>query len=85
MSGFIPLALACGHVVTDQAMFQAPAAGSGEPELVECPEGCGMVEYVLPPGIGPFNRENVMEIDLGYLEACTEVEFDVEPDGGGAK
>jgi len=75
----IPVALSCGHVLQDVACYQMPARGSGDPELVECPEGCGFVEYVLPPAYqGKFTGENIVIIDLGYLEAGTEVEIEVE-------
>ena len=43
---FVPLALACGHLVQDVALFEA---GGGKPTTVECPEGCGMVAFVSEP------------------------------------
>lgn len=69
---WIPVALACGHLVEGQAWYEV---GGGKPPLVECPEGCGMVEFVLPPDVqgrpeGPF-----VEIDLGWLEPGDEIEF----------
>ena len=47
--GWVPVALACGHVLQGAAWYEIPARHSGEAALVECPEGCGMVEYVVEP------------------------------------
>jgi hypothetical protein len=47
MMEFIPIALACGHILRGPAIFEMYP---GEPTLIECPEGCGMVEFVIEPG-----------------------------------
>ena len=76
MSDWVPVALACGHILQELAMYEEPAAGSGEPARVECPEGCGMVEYVLPPEFQNQPRgENVTVIDLGYLDRGDSVDL----------
>ena len=60
-------------------MYEMPAQGSGDPERVECPEGCGMVEFVLPIYINVEDRgKNTVEISLGWLEAGDGVEVDGE-------
>ena len=71
---FIPVALACGHLLQEAAWFEA---GGGEPTRVECPEGCGMVEFVLPPGVAGFDPDNATVIDLGYQEAGTNISVTV--------
>jgi hypothetical protein len=78
MNGWVPVALACGHVLTEQALYEMPADGSGEPERVECPDGCGMVEFVLPPEYQNRPRGPYIEIDLGHQEAGTEIEIELE-------
>jgi hypothetical protein len=87
---FVPIALACGHVVTDWAWFEAPAVGSAEPARVECPEGCGFVEFVVEPHEGQqtclcqpgrhvCGKENTTVVsDLGYRDQGDEIEVDFE-------
>jgi hypothetical protein len=41
---FVPVALACGHVIQGVAHFD-----TGPPSRVECQEGCGWQEYVIEP------------------------------------
>ena len=43
---FIPVALSCGHVLQEPTSFEI---GGGRPATLECPEGCGMVEFVIEP------------------------------------
>ena len=79
MSNWHPVALGCGHLLQGPAMYEMPAQGSGDPERVECPEGCGMVEFVLPLYINVEDRgKNTVEISLGWLEAGDGVEVDGE-------
>jgi len=74
MNDWVPVALACGHLLQGQAMYEMPAEGSGEPALVECPRGCGMVEFVLPIYLQNRQRGNVVEVSLGYLEAGDNID-----------
>lgn len=78
MSDWVPVALACGHVLQDQAMYEQPAVGSGEPARVECPHGCGMVEYVLPPDLQNRPEGPYVEIDLGWLDEGDNVDIHYE-------
>jgi hypothetical protein len=77
-AGWVPVALVCGHVLMGQAMYEMPAVGSGEPERVECPDGCGMVEFVLPPDFQGRARGPFVEHDLGYVAGGTDVEIDLD-------
>lgn len=79
--GWVPVALACGHLLRGHAMYQVPAKGSGEPELAECPDGCGMVEFVLPPDYQNRPKGPFIEIDLGHVEAGSDVEIRWEDEG----
>lgn len=55
MTEWVPVALACGHVLVGQGYYQVPGveeAAAGETALVECPEGCGWQRYVVEPHDG---------------------------------
>lgn len=79
MMEWIPVALGCGHLLQGPAWFES---GGGKPTLVECPEGCGMVEFVLPPGIAELDPDpgTAQVIDLGYLEEGDNIEITVKPE-----
>lgn len=57
---FVPLALACGHLLEGFAQFEA---GGGEPPVVECPRGCGMQPFVADPFDMPPGEEEVETLD----------------------
>lgn len=42
---WVPVALACGHVVHGAACYMITDSGS----FVECPQGCGWQTYVIDP------------------------------------
>lgn len=91
--GFVPIALACGHVVQEMARFEY------DPDrvprtLVECPEGCGWQGYIVEPGEdggclceSPFHHvcgREVTVVDLGTLEKGDEVEIGFGREDGAA-
>lgn len=86
----VPLALACGHVIVDAAVFEYDP-GRVPRTMVECPEGCGFQSYVIEPSEGdgrgclcPNPLEHVcgreaVVVDLGELDAGDEVEIGGPP------
>lgn len=56
---FIPIALSCGHLLQGPAMFEMRP---GQETLIECPEGCGMVRFVIEKG----------DIAFGHIESSQD-------------
>lgn len=71
---FVPLALACGHLVVSPATFRfatptedtLDAWASSPASEVECPEGCGWQAWVAEPT--PEPRYEIADVEAIYNE-----------------
>jgi hypothetical protein len=57
---YVPIALACGHLITGIAHFDYdPDREPEETTLVECEEGCGLQRFVVDPDAKGTGGEEV--------------------------